>query len=97
MNDNQRNGDQDMNNKLIQSYVYFKDQFFYVSTINRESSSMMGTGVYSETIVWICDIDTLERGELIHQDEGRKDSIVKHMRICKTLNETGKPILDDEV
>lgn len=86
-----------MNKKIIQSYVYFEDQAFFVSTINRESSSMMGPDVYAETMVWMWNIEKLERGELIHQDEGSKDSIVKHMRICKILNETGKPILDDEV
>lgn len=85
-----------MSKKLIQSYVYCSDKCFFVSTINRESSSMLGPGEYAETMVWLWDEQTKERGKFIGQDEGSRDSIVTHNRICKRLSETGKFEEDEE-
>lgn len=76
--------------RLIKSYVFHKDNCFFVSTINRESSSMYG-GTYAETMVWCFDWATNERKNLIWQGEGGTSSINTHLSICKRLFETGIP------
>lgn len=80
---------------IIQSYVTHKGKTFFVSTINRESSSMLG-GTYAETLVWELDEKTGERKQLVGQDEGATDSIFAHQRMCERIYETGKTSLDDE-
>lgn len=81
------------NKTLIQTYVFFssetqEDKAFYVSTIDRESSSMYA-GRYAETIVWEWDKSTKERGDIIHMGEGMQGSIRTHMSICEKLYEDG--------
>ena len=77
-----------MNNQIMQSYVHHGDKVFFVSTINRESSSMFG-GTYAETMVWEWDPETRERGAFVGQGEGSSDSIYTHQAFCKQLHETG--------
>lgn len=80
--------------KLMQSYVWYGEQCFFVSTINRESSAMLGPGIYAETMVWEHDETINKQGRLIGQDEGARGTVTKHIRICQRLIETGKPFED---
>lgn len=81
--------------KIIQSYVWHDGKCFFVSTINRESSSMYG-GTYAETMVWEWDETKKERGRIVGQDEGSSGSIYAHQRMCKLIHETGKTSAEDE-
>ena len=81
------------NKTLIQTYVFYsnestEDKAFYVSTIDRTSSSMYG-GRYAETIVWEWDSTTKQRGDIIHMGEGGEGSIRTHFSICEKLYKDG--------
>ena len=77
-----------MNSKLCQSYVSYEDKEYFVSTINREGSAMQG-GVYAETMVWEWDRETRNRGNLVGQDEGMKDTIRVHIKMVERIFATG--------
>ena len=72
--------------KLIQTYVFREDKAFFVSTINRDSSSMCG-GRYAETMVWEWDVEKRERGAMVYQAEALEGSIRKHQEIVVRLHE----------
>jgi hypothetical protein len=77
---------------LIQSYVRHGDKWFFVSTMNRESSALAAYGmVYAETLVWEWDAEKRERGRIVAQGEGGQDSIYAHLAMCKRIAETGSP------
>lgn len=96
------------NKTLIQTYVFYspeqshnpnivkpEDRGFFVSTIDRESSSMYG-GRYAETIVWEWDNNTKNRGDLIHMGEGTQGSIRTHFNICEKLYKDGTMKTDED-
>ena len=81
------------NKTLIQTYVFYsneqaEDKAFYVSTIDRTSSSMYG-GRYAETIVWEWNSTTKQRGDIVHMGEGMEGSIRTHFNICEKLYKDG--------
>lgn len=81
------------NKTLIQTYVFYSsetqgDKAFFVSTIDRESSSMYG-GLYAESIVWEWDKATKERGDIVHMGEGMEGSIRTHFSTCEKLYKDG--------
>lgn len=80
-----------MNDKLIQSYVWYQGRVFFVSTINRESSAMYCPGVYAETMVWECDPAPPHKRKdaILHQDEAPQGSIHSHIDVCRRLALTG--------
>ena len=85
-----------MNKTLIQSYVPHGDKWFFVSTINRESSAALAYGnTYAETMVWEFDFVTKERGRLVWQDGAGTDSLSGHFKACKRLYETGSCEVDE--
>ena len=80
-----------MGKKLIQSYVWYDDKCFFVSTSNRKSSAMLGVGnFYAETLVWEFNVISKERGNLIGEYEGYEGTISNHLEICENLYKTGK-------
>ena len=85
-----------MDNKVIQSYVWFEGKCFFVSTINRESSAMIeGPIRYNETMAWECDPLTNKRGEMLPiQEGGPTGSLKAHFRVCESLAASGE-YLDD--
>ena len=83
-----------MNTKVAQTHVWHEGACFFVSTINRESSSILG-GTFAETLVWKWDEATRQRGDLIGQTGGSTDSIHAHQAMVKRLHETGKPESED--
>lgn len=71
---------------VIKTYVWHKDQCFFVSTIERDSSAMVSPPIrYNETIVWQYDYNKQERGEIIYMGEDRSGSIKTHSRMCGDL------------
>jgi hypothetical protein len=75
-------------NKLMQSYLYREGKCFFIRTVNRESSSMMG-GTYAETMVWECDEKTNVRGAFLWQGEAGKGSLHTHLAVCFRISKTG--------
>jgi len=80
--------------RLIKSYVWHDDKCFFVSTITRDSSSIMG-GRYAETIAWDFDWDNNKRGDIIGEASGYPDTISSHQNVCKMLFDTGKCEVDE--
>lgn len=74
--------------KLIQTHVYTDDGVFFVSTIDRDSSAMMG-GRYAETMAWEWDEGKRARGGLLMQGEDMEGSIRRHMQIVESLHTHG--------
>jgi len=70
-------------NKQIQTYIYYQDKCFFVSTITRQSSA--SPELYNETIVWNYDSTNNERKEMLFQDEDSQGSIRTHLKICDEL------------
>lgn len=78
-------------NKLAQSYVYYKEKIFFVSTINRKSSVIYdNTHIYSETIVMERSIEEEKFKKIIYQDSDVLNSIDTHQLIVKNLHAKGK-------
>lgn len=75
--------------KLIQSYVWHKQKKFFVSTINRTSSSTDG-GRYAETMAWAIIDDAANEREFIGQSECCFDGISAHLKACADIFNTGK-------
>ena len=74
------------NKTVLQSYAFFKDKAFFVSTIERTFDVYCGSVRGLETLVWEWDKDTRERGELVHQAGGLSD----HEEICRSVIKTGE-------
>jgi len=72
------------NERLIKSYVWYKDKCFFISTIDRDSSTPYG-GHYAETLVWEYDWDTAERGKMVGQDEAGQGNIKAHLSMCERI------------
>jgi hypothetical protein len=80
---------------LIRSYVWHEGQCFYVSTIDRDSSAMLGPRRFAETIVWKFDFDANVRGEQMSMHSGLEGSVFTHLKVCGCLHETGSPHAGD--
>jgi hypothetical protein len=80
----------------MQTYVWHDGKLFFVSTIERASSSAYGPERYNETMVWECNPETRERHEsFILQDEDGKGCIGTHQRICSDIYRSGEPPKND--
>ena len=80
-----------LDKRLIKSYVWHGEDCFFVSTIYRGSSAMLGPRRFSETIVWKYDYEKAARGEQIYMDGGLEGSIRVHLSICDRIAKTGSP------
>lgn len=86
-----------MSTTLIQSYVMHGETCFFVSTINRASSAELAYGsTYAETLAWVVDVETKQRGDIVAQDEASTGSMKGHFRVCEKLAATGKFYEDGE-
>ena len=81
---------------VIKSYVWHGDKCFFVSTIERDSSSMIGLDRYNETIVWEFDRDNNEMGEIVSSRGDSKGSLRAHFNVCALLHETGSAERQEE-
>ena len=79
----------------LKSYVWHKDQCYFISTIERDSSAMVGppSPRFHETIAWEYDWNSIERGKMIAQ-EGAGGAFEQHYWVCKQLFTHGE-IRDD--
>ena len=73
------------NTPVLKTYVYFEDKAFFVSTIWRNYDTCAGTSRGLETLAWVIDAETLERGAWIYQGGG----ITDHFRVCRDLANCG--------
>lgn len=81
----------------ITSKVRFGDKWFYVSTIDRDSSAILGPRRFAETIVWEFDPITNKTGEMIWEGSGLEGSIFTHLQVCQFLHEDGSPEPQEEL
>lgn len=80
------------NKTIAQTYVWHRDNAFFVSTMNRASSAAAMCGQeFAETLVWEWHPDVGERGRLIGSDNGGKSSIHAHQKMVQRLYDTGLP------
>jgi len=82
--------------RVIKSYVWHGSDCYFVSTINRESSAMLGPSRFAETIVWNFDWLKNERKELIHIDGAGRSSLRAHFNTCQKLFDGGAGALRNE-
>ena len=76
--------------RLIKSYVWHGEECFFVSTITRDSSAMLGPRRFSETIVWKFNWMNNEQGEQVSMHSGSPDTYFTHLQVCQFLHDTGK-------
>lgn len=82
-------------NEVIKTYVWHEGVCFFVSTIERDSSSPEG-GRFNETMVWEYDFERKERSPLISwQDWAFKGSIATHQRVVEKLFDSGLKGLEE--
>ena len=84
------------NDRVIKTYVWHKDQCFFVSTIERDSSAFGDTSRFNETIVWECDWATGKRGEILYTHGSGRGSIDRHLQICKEFYKNGRVVDADD-
>jgi hypothetical protein len=78
----------------LQSYVYYQDKCFFVSTIERDSSAAACPMRYAETIVWEYDRATATRGKILDMD-GSGPALLQHTAIIKAYYEHGERKQDE--
>lgn len=81
--------------RIIKTYVWYKDKCFFASTIERDSSAIGGPQRYNETLVWEYFWEKNERGKILYQGEDSKGSIHTHQKIVDLLYKTGR-VEEDE-
>jgi hypothetical protein len=82
-----------MNNIIWQSFVWYEEKCFFVSTIERDFDTYEGTVRGDETMAWEYDWDKKERGKWIGQSGG----VLDHQATCRCLIAFGEiPNEDDE-
>ena len=89
-----------MSNNIARQEVIAPDgQSYWVSTINRQSSSLHNPCMYAETIVWEMredDNGRMERGAIVWQGEASEDSTRAHDRAVEALTLGGIKALTGE-
>ena len=76
---------------IWKSYVWHKNECFFVSTIERDyNGAPMGNVRGQETIVWKYDFAKSERGGML----GIFGSVQDHQQICRGLIADGASALD---
>lgn len=74
--------------RLIKTYVWHGDDCYFVSTIDRDSSSPLG-GRFAETIVWAYDWEARQRGALLWTDYAAEGSIKTHQAMVEAIHRNG--------
>lgn len=79
------------NERVIKSYVWHNGACFFVSTIERESSAMLGPRRFNETLVWRFDWDKRERGvQILFQTSDGVGSIHMHQKTVQAIYDIGE-------
>lgn len=76
---------------LISTYVRHGEKWFFVSTIDRDSSATASDRRYSETLVWEWDYAKRKTGALLWQGAGWEKSIRVHQACVERIHATGSP------
>lgn len=80
------------NERLISSTVEHGGKSFFVSTINRYSSSQLRPDHrYAETLVWEWDWETRQRGRMLWQGSDCENRIQTHQATVERIHKTGSP------
>lgn len=75
---------------IAKTHLKYKDKYYFISTINRECSSMESYGIlYTETIAWEWNPETNTKGCQVTQDAGPEDSIQSHLRVIQFIYNGG--------
>ena len=70
---------------------------FFISTINRESSSPFAYGsTYAETYVWEYNYETSTRGGLVGQYEDCAGSIHGHLKAIRDFSTAGRVVVGED-
>lgn len=73
--------------EVLKSYVWHGAKCYFVSTINRDYDTYIGTTRGQETLVWEYDWDKRERGDRpVFQGGGIHD----HIAICRSIIAEGE-------
>lgn len=76
--------------RLLKSYVWYNDQCFFVSTIERDSDIMACSEMrHVETIAWKYDWEKQEKGEQVGMTGHNWNALLIHQEMVKQLFETG--------
>lgn len=76
---------------LVQTYISHGDEWFFVSTIDRDSSAMLGPDRFAETIVWhLPDGRRGANGEQLWMGSAYQGSIREHQRIVDAIRAKGR-------
>ncbi len=75
------NENRQLDKRIWKSYVWYDEKCYFVSTIERNYDTYVGTMRGQETIVWEYNWETAERGEMLWQAQG----VVDHQNICRCL------------
>jgi len=78
-------------NRVIKTYVWHGGKCYFVSTIERDSSAILGPRRFNETMVWEYDWNSDERGQLVYEDGGPTGSIRTHQAVVEAIYENGIP------
>ena len=80
-----------MNKRQLKSYVWYKDKCFFVSTIERDSSTIQQPPNlrYMETIIWEYSWETKKRGVSLGM-VGEGQTLEQHFEVVRQLFNTGK-------
>ena len=80
------------NERVISSTVEHGGKSFFVSTINRYSSSQLRPDHrYAETIVWAWSWETRARGAMLWQGSDCENNIRTHQAAVERIHATGSP------
>lgn len=86
----------DADSRLIKTFVFHGGNCYFVSTIDRDSSSIMG-GRFAETLVWLFDWDKNERlGMTGWQESAGEGSIRGHQSMVERIHRTGSGEVPEE-
>lgn len=75
---------------ICQSFVRHGTNWWFVSTINRESSAVLGPRMYAETMVWVWNNETDTRVPgVVHSDADRDGRISTHQAVVEKIYKSG--------
>lgn len=75
--------------RVAKTYVWYKGVCYFVSTIERESSAMLGPRRFNETFVWLYDWAAHTRGSQVLERDDMAGSIRTHLRVVERLHKGG--------
>lgn len=82
---------------LAQTYISHGEEWFFVSTIDRDSSALAGPERYAETIVWHLPKGRRGvNGEQLWMGSAYQGSIREHQRIVEAIYAKGREAFENK-